>query len=258
MIYGILGDIHGNLEALMATLEAMERRRVDRLVCLGDIVGYNADSNACAGVVQSRSIESIAGNHDLISIGRLGFGRCANKAAFALQRTRRVLMPEVRDFLATLPSARLYEGRFLLVHGGIGDVQQYVRTPQQIRDNLEPLRRSYPDVQVCFFGHTHEPRVYEVDGDSVEERPAGECVLLTQGKTYFVNPGSVDASRKREHQLAEFGVFDSSGLRMEFHRVPYDHRSVEKKAAREGYRIDTVTDWLYSVRRKLAWAWTDS
>jgi predicted phosphodiesterase len=256
MIYGILGDIHGNLEALMATLDAMERRRVDRLVCLGDIVGYNADSNACAGIVQSRSIESIAGNHDLISLGRLGFGRCANKAAFALARTRRVLTPDVRDFLATLPPARVYEGRFLLVHGGIGDVQQYVRSSQQIRDNLEPLRRSYPGVQVCFFGHTHEPKVYEVDGESIAERPAGACVRLANGKTYFVNPGSVDASRKRDHQLAEFGVFDSSGLRMEFHRVPYDHLNAEKKATREGYRIDAATDWLYSVRRRIASAWT--
>jgi len=256
MLYGILADIHGNLEALTAALEALERRHVDRLICLGDIVGYNADSNACAAVVQSRSIESIAGNHDLISIGRLGVDRCANKAAFALARTRRVLRPEARDFLAALPLARVYERRLLLIHGGIGDVQQYVRSCDHVRANLGPLKRCYPDVNVCFFGHTHEARLYEITGECVEERPAGESVPLATGKMYFVNPGSVDASRKRGYRLAEFGVFDSSLFRMEFHRVPYDHLSAERKATSQGYRIDAVTDWLYTARHKVNSVWT--
>jgi predicted phosphodiesterase len=255
VIYGIVADIHGNAEALTAALDALERRRVDRLVCLGDIVGYNADSNECVGLVRRRGIESIAGNHDLIGIGRLGVDRCANKAAFALKRTRRVLTAESRDFLAGLPLARVYEGRFLFVHGAINDVQQYLRTGPQVRTNLDILRRVYPGVLVCFFGHTHEPRFYEAIGGTIEERPGRGCMQLARNGTYFINPGSVDASRKREHHLAEFGVFDSSRLRMEFHRVPYDHLSSETKASREGYRIDAVTDWLYSARRKLTPSW---
>lgn len=256
MIYGILADIHGNLEALLATLEALRARNVDRLVCLGDIVGYNANSNECVNVVRRGGIESIAGNHDLISIGRLGFGRCANKAAFALKRTREILSPENRDFLATLAPARVFEDRVLMVHGGIDDVQQYVRSREHVQANVEPLRRQYPGAQVCFFGHTHEPAVYEVDGDTVRQCRVQGSVQL-ESKTYFINPGSVDASRKRTHKLAEYGVFDSSALLMEFHRVAYDHASVERKAVDGGYRIDLMTEWLYRIRRRLSPAFAE-
>jgi predicted phosphodiesterase len=250
VIYGILADIHGNLEALLAALESLRERNVDRLVCLGDIVGYNANSNECVNVVRRAGIASIAGNHDLISIGRLGFGRCANTAAFALKRTREILSPENRDYLATLPPSLTFDERMLMVHGGIDDVQQYVRSREQVQANVEPLRRRHPAVRVCFYGHTHEPAVYEVDGDTVRQCPAQGSLQL-ESKTYFINPGSVDASRKRAHKLAEYGVFDSSTRLMEFHRVAYDHESVERKAVDGGYRIDRMTDWFYRIRRRL-------
>lgn len=264
-VYGLLADVHGNLEALRAALEAIDARGVGRLVCLGDIVGYNADSNACVEIVRRRAIESVAGNHDLISIERLGFDRCANKAAYALERTRRTLSPESRRFLATLEPWRLYEGRFLAVHGGVEDVQQYVRNARQIQENAGTLRRSFPDVEICFYGHTHDPKIFEAGAvqsravsearcveDEVREIPAAPETALAPGRLYFINPGSVDASRKREHKLAEFGIFDSERMSMEFHRVPYDHGSVEEKALRGGYRIGKVTDLLYSFRRRLA------
>ena len=234
-VYGILSDIHGNLEALSAVLAAIDERGVDRLVCLGDIVGYNANSNECVEIVRGRGIDSVAGNHDLISIGRLGFDRCANRA-----------------FLAALEPHRLYEGRWLAIHGGLDDVQQYVRTTRQAQENAVVLQRRFPTVEACFYGHTHEPRIFEVREDEVRELPAAKVSWLQSGKLYFINSGSVDASRKREHKLAEFGVFDSNRLSVELHRVPYDHESVEEKSIRGGYRIGRVTELLYSLRRKIS------
>ena len=76
--YGILGDIHGNLEALQAVLTLLDRRGVDRLLCVGDIVGCNADSNACIAQLRARDALAIAGNHDLISIKHLGVERCSD------------------------------------------------------------------------------------------------------------------------------------------------------------------------------------
>ena len=84
----------------------------------------------------------------------------------------------------------------MLVHGGVRDVQQYMTSRALIAQNAAWLREDFPTARVCFFGHSHEPKIYEVDGE-VREISA-ERLLLDPGKTYFINPGSVDASRKPE------------------------------------------------------------
>ena len=73
--YGVVAGIHGNREALAAAFAALEARGVSRIVCLGDIVGYNADPDECVEAVRRRGIVGIAGNHELIGLGKLGFQR---------------------------------------------------------------------------------------------------------------------------------------------------------------------------------------
>ena len=92
-LYGVLGDIHGNREALAAALDRLDAIGVERLLCVGDLVGYNADPDACVAIIRARGAVVIAGNHDLIGTGRLGFERCSNKAMHSLKRTRRTLSP---------------------------------------------------------------------------------------------------------------------------------------------------------------------
>lgn len=251
-VYGVIADIHGNREALAAALEALERRGVESLACLGDIVGYNADPDECVEAVRSRCAVAIAGNHDLIGIGRLDFSRCSNKAAHSLKRTRRALAPQSVAFLAGLPASRMLEDGVVLVHGGVRDVQQYMITPAHIRQNAEFLRADFPGARICFFGHTHEQKVYEVDGEDVRELRAATLVTLRRDLLYFINPGSLDASRKRSHRLAELAVLDTAALRIEFMRMPYDAAATEVKAAAFGYRITPFTDRLYSLQRRFA------
>ena len=246
--YGVLGDIHGNVEALEAVLAALDRRGVRRLLCVGDVVGYNADPDACIALLRARGTQVIAGNHDLIGTGRLGFERCSNKARYSLQRTRRHLSPPSIAWLRSLPANLLVEGRIALVHGGVRDVQLYMTTPAHIRRNAELLRGDFPTARVCFFGHSHEQKLYEVS----EELPIGGTCHLARERTYFINAGSVDAQRKREHRLAEFAVFDSDAWTVEFHRVRYDAAATEAKAAVGGYRIVPFIDWLYTMRRRLS------
>ena len=248
--YGVLGDIHGNREALEAVLAALDARGIERLLCVGDIVGYNADPDDCISMVYGRRCITIAGNHDLIAIGRLGFSRCANKAIYALKRTRKKIRPASAAWLAALPPHRVVDGSIALVHGGVRDVQQYMRTPAQIRENAEYLRADLPGARLCFFGHSHEQKVYEVDGDIVSELP-GDLNELKSDKLYFINPGSVDASRKREHKLAEFAVLDTTARTIEFARTRYDAASTEIKAGMGGYRIGRWTDRAYSLQRRL-------
>jgi predicted phosphodiesterase len=249
-IYGVLGDIHGNREALEATLDALDDLGVDRLLCVGDLVGYNADPDGCVGLLRARGAQSIAGNHDLIGTGVLGFERCSNKAMHSLKRTRRTLFEETAAYLRALPSHLVLEDKFLLTHGGVRDVQQYMTRPRHFLQNAELLRVDFPGIRICFFGHTHEQRVFEIDGERACELDPG-TVELRGDREYFVNPGSIDASRKKAHKLAEFAVFDSDALSVRFHTSPYDDAATEEKAEAGGYRIDRWRDRLYDVQRRI-------
>ena len=250
-IYGILGDIHGNREALASALSYLDDRGVARVLCVGDIVGYNADPDECVAMLRERNAACIAGNHDLIGTGMLGFERCSNKAMHSLKRTRRALAPATVAWLRALPSHRVLEERFLLTHGGVRDVQQYMTKPRHFLENARYLRRDFPGIKLCFYGHTHEQRVLEIDGERTCELEACSNPRLDRRREYFVNPGSVDASRKRARKAAELAIFDSSELEIHFAQVPYDERATESRAEAAGYRIDRWRDRLYDVQRRL-------
>jgi predicted phosphodiesterase len=248
-IYGVLGDIHGNIEALQAALAALDARGVTRIACVGDIVGYNADPDACVEALRARDAIAIAGNHDLIGTGRLGFERCSNKAMHSLKRTRRSLRPDTAGYLQALPERRVLEDRAVLIHGGVRDVQQYMTQPKHLLENVRYLREDFPGMRLCFFGHTHEQRVFEVVGEEVRALPPS-LVDLSPHRDYFVNPGSVDASRKHGSKLAEYLIYDSDALTLDFGHVPYDDRRTEERAAAAGYRINRWRDRLYDVQRR--------
>ena len=247
--YGVLGDIHGNLEALRAALAALEARGVRELLCVGDVVGYNADPDACAALLRSRGARVIAGNHDLIATRRLGFERCANNARYALEQTRRSISRTTAAWLESLPDRLLVEGRIALVHGGVRDVQLYMKTPGLVARNAELLRLDFPGARVCFFGHSHVQKIYEIEDRAARELPLG--ATLDRDRTTFINAGSVDAQRKHDHKRAEFAVFDSDAWGVEFVSVPYDAAATEAAAAAGGYRITPLRDRLYTWRRRL-------
>ena len=250
-LYGVLGDIHGNREALEAVLARLDAEGISRLLCVGDVVGYNADPDSCAALLRERGAIVIAGNHDLIGTGRLGFERCSNKAMHSLKRTRRHLAQDTAQYLCTLPSHHALEDHVVLTHGGVRDVQQYMTKPHHILENAGYLRADFPGRRICFFGHTHEQKVFEVEGDSVSVMEGAGTVHLDPRREYFVNPGSVDASRKRAYKLAEYAIFDSAASTVRFERTPYDDLSTETKAAAAGFRIDRWRDRLYDVQRRL-------
>src|SRR5262249_6587006 len=151
---------------------------------------YNADPDECAATVRERRMLTIAGNHDLIAVHRLGFARCANNAAYALRRTRRAIAAQTAAFLEALPPYPAIEPGVVMVHGGVRNVQEYMTTRAAIATNAAWLREDFPGARVCFFGHSHEQRVYEVDGE-VKDITA-DRLLLDPKKMYFINPGSVD------------------------------------------------------------------
>lgn len=251
-LYGVLGDIHGNREALLAALTLFEQRGVKKLICVGDIVGYNAEPDECASLLRNRGALAVAGNHDLIAVGRLGFDHCTNAVIHALKRTRHTIEKETSRYLQSLPGHLVLEERILLVHGGVRNVEQYLATPHRIRENAAYMRADFPGARICLFGHVHEQKLYEIAGNEVYEVPPAASLPLRSDREYFINPGAVDAARKREHGLAECAVLDSDAGTLEFHSAAYSDHAAEARAVAQGYRIGAWTNQIYNLRRRLS------
>jgi predicted phosphodiesterase len=250
-LHGVLGDIHGNREALAAVLAFFDRRGVARVLCTGDVVGFNADADACVALLRARGALSIAGNHDLISVRRLGFARCSAPAEYALRRTRRRLAPCTAAYLRALPAWRLVGERMLVVHGSVEDVEHRIATAAEALADAARLRAGFPHAQVCFYGHLHAQKVFEIEGAAAREL-RGERLRLRPDRLYYINPGSVDAARKRAPRLSECALYDDAALELEFHRLAYDDAAAEQKAAARGYRIGPWMHRYYGLRRRLA------
>lgn len=254
--YGIVSDIHGNLSALRAASRFLvEEEGVEQIVCLGDIVGYNAEPDACVAELGALGAESVVGNHDLIATGCLGFERCAVRPAFALRRTREALSPESRAALLALPAQAVIEDEVVLFHGGFRDVCQYVTTASRVEENAALVRAEVPRARICFFGHTHEQRAWSVRGGVATEVACDARVDVSgPAEVLLVNPGSVDAARKQGDRRAEAAVFDSDRGRVTLHRIAYDHAAEERAAVDGGYRMgpreERIRSFLLSARRR--------
>jgi predicted phosphodiesterase len=249
MRWGIIADIHGNLPALVRVLRGLRDSGAQRVICLGDIVGYNAEPNRCVRLIETLAVESIAGNHDLMAIGRLDFTRCSLRPTYALRRTRRTLTEAARAFLARLPATRTYAGGLVLVHGSPDDVSEYMTDVRDIRRAAHTLRVRDPSARICLFGHTHDRKLWHVDGDRVHQNEADASHILDGRGLYFINPGSVDGSRRPMKQ-AEFAVLDLDTRVIHFHRVPYDDGLVERAARARGYRMEP---WREATLRGVRW-----
>ncbi len=252
-LYGVIADIHGNREALLAVLAALAERGVSKLLCLGDIVGYNADPDECVALLRSRHALSIAGNHDLIALRRLDFARCSNKARYALKRTRRLLSPESATYLDALPAHRVIDERVLLVHGGVRDVEQYMVSTSTDPRERGLSRRAISRRRGCASSAiATSRRSTRYTRAKFATLPLAAEMVLREDRVYFVNPGSVDASRKRAHKHAEFAVLDTDAWRRGVRARAYDCASTEAKAAVFGYRLNPWLDRLYTLQRRLA------
>src|SRR5690349_966629 len=122
-------------------------------------------------MAHARGFRSIAGNHELIALEKLGFDRCGLSPSHALRRTRETLSHASRAHLTALPSHLVREGGLVFVHGSIDDVCEYMSNAGRILRNSRVCATRFPGARVCFFGHTHMAKVYEIRGEVVIEHP---------------------------------------------------------------------------------------
>lgn len=230
MRYAVISDIHSNLEALEAFLKSAESLSVDRTVCLGDIVGYNANPNECVEIVRERKFLCLMGNHDSRVAGLEEAADFNFQAAQAVSWTRAEITPENAEFLKALPRTLAVNKKFLAVHGWVNDTDRYIFGQKDALTNFGLMEET--KTSLCFFGHTHVPVAYAKNGE-VETLVAGQTLTLEKGKSYLVNPGSIGQPRDRDPR-ASFLVYDDRKSQIKFYRADYDINATARKIMEAG------------------------
>jgi len=223
-VYAILADVHGNADALAAVLEDLRKHRPNTICHLGDLVGYGADNDMCVRIARENNFVCIQGNHDAqLRPPRADDMRPDAKTAldFALSQ----LDDEAVDWLAALPSERVVDGRFVLVHGALTDRDDYILTQEDLARNHELLETR--DEHICFFGHTHTP-LFSGGGRVKIRIPSTLSFDVLPDERYLVNPGSVGQPRDKI-PLASYALYEPAEWRLSIVRVPYDIEAAQKK-----------------------------
>lgn len=231
MRVGIISDIHANWPALQAALAVLDRENVDRVFCLGDIVGYYTEPVECVEELMDRGVDCIRGNHERYLLGQ-GYEQINETARQAIEFTREELDPEHIAFLEGLRNTMRVPGHFLIVHGSPRHRDEYLLTEQQFTENLDRLERDYPEFRVCFFGHTHQP-VVACRTERITDFHADRRLTLNPGTTYLINPGSVGQPRD-SCPKACFLTYDTSTRELVFYRREYDLATIQARVHEVG------------------------
>jgi len=228
MRYGIFSDIHSNLEALDAVLDAFKNEAIDRFICVGDIVGYGPDPSRCIQKIRALGCKLIAGNHDRAASGRMETTNFSVYAEQAIVWTKNVISNEERNFLKSL-EIEYVNSDLCAVHASYEDPESF-NYVYQIGDALQTFR--FMPGNVCFIGHTHIPAVFKFKAETALMLKQ-ERVIIEPRMKYIFNVGSVGQPRDGIN-LAGFCVFDTKKKLVEFRRIGYNINRVKEKIRKRG------------------------
>jgi diadenosine tetraphosphatase ApaH/serine/threonine PP2A family protein phosphatase len=219
MRIAILSDVHGNRHALEAVLADVRTRGADELWCLGDLVGYGADPDACVALVTAHCAVVLAGNHDLAVTGALPIEDFSHDAARAARWTRESLAPDHLEALEALRPTAARDGIGLFHASPRDPVWEYV-----VSELVAELCLDAQDERVCLVGHSHVALSFSRHDDGRRAdgaaRAADEVADLSAGE-WLVNPGSVGQPRDGDPRAAWLEL-DTERQRARWRRVAYD------------------------------------
>ncbi len=221
----VISDIHSNYTALETVLE--DAGSVDEIWCLGDVVGYGPDPNACVELLSEQpNLTCMMGNHDAAAIGNMAMESFNGDARRSLLWQETVLSADSMNFLRSLPQEMIVRGDATLVHGSPRDpVWEYILNTLSARLNFEEFKTGF-----CFVGHSHLQSVFWMDQEknrvSLDIPKVGMPIELT--KRAILNPGSVGQPRDRDSRSA-YAIFDPEARTWEPQRVEYDFAQVQER-----------------------------
>jgi len=227
MRYLVLSDVHANLEALEAVLDAADGAW-DQALVLGDLVGYGADPNAVIERVRALPVGAIVrGNHDKVAAGLASVDSFNQVARQAIEWTARALTSENLRWLTALPQGPVaIDALTEICHGAPWDEDAYLFDERDVERARPPQAR-----QLCLFGHTHVPSIFRIEATVQAMLPVrGErCRVPLEGDgRYLVNCGAVGQPRDSDPRAA-FGLLEPTTRLLTIVRTPYDVATAQTK-----------------------------
>jgi predicted phosphodiesterase len=227
MRFAILSDLHANLEATEAVLADAREHDCTDFVCLGDVVGYNANPHECLEIVQKMKCPVVKGNHDeqaTLTESSRGFNALAEAA---INWTRAHLTDQDKEWLRALPMTQQVRD-FTLVHATLDAPEQW----GYVFNSLDAVASfAYQETTLCFFGHTHVAGAFVRD-DGVKKVKV-EQLPIEEGKKYFINVGSVGQPRDGDWRAA-YCIYHVENNVVEQRRIKYDLATAQKKIIQAG------------------------
>lgn len=227
----VVSDLHGNLEALEAIREDLSHRGIQDVVCLGDVVNYGPDPEACLDIVMTACRFTLMGNHeDAVLTEAVNFNEAATTSVDWTRRKLARGAPKRWQFMEALPLHRI-EGVNYFVHASPREpLVEYILPPEMhpLRSTaLEAIEANLEMVPgVCFVGHTHLPGVILADGTYLHPSEIGGPFVIDGSRKLIVNVGSVGQPRDQDPRAC-YAIYD--GITVEYRRVPYDIERTMRK-----------------------------
>ncbi|MDQ6911369.1 MAG: metallophosphatase family protein [Verrucomicrobiota bacterium] len=227
MRIAIFSDLHGNLEAAEAVMQDAQSNECTHYVCLGDLVGYNANPHECVELVRQLDCPTVKGNHDeqaCLGSSSRDFNDLAEQA---INWTREHLTEEDKEWLAGLRMIRQVRD-FTIVHATLDTPGEW----GYVFKNLDAVASfTYQHTPVCFFGHTHVAGAFV--RDEGVKRIVTEQLMIEPGKKYFINTGSVGQPRDGDPRAA-YCIYHTDRNVVQQRRVKYDLATAQQKIIKAG------------------------
>lgn len=233
MRYAIISDIHANAAALKTALTDIADMKVDRIICLGDCVGYGLEPVETLELLYRKAHVVLMGNHDAAVCGKLGTRSFSERAAKAVERHRKQISETGMRWLERLPL--MAEGKnFRCTHGDFSrpELFRYVFTPEEAMPSWEATTDA-----VLFVGHTHHPRVHVIGPSGVPHAVDFCDFECEEGKRYIINPGSIGAPRT-DNARSTYCIYDDKARTVEFRSLPFDFNAYVKALQSANLDID--------------------
>jgi len=241
MKYGILGDIHGNLSALDVALAAFRDEHVERILSVGDVVGYGAAPRECIERLRQLDAVVVKGNHDAACTGEIEIRFFNNYARDAVRWTQSVLSQDELDWLRGLPLVAHLE-HCSVAHGTYHrpELYDYIQSTTDADPSLDEMI-----LPVCFVGHTHVPvTLLRLKDDPLRTAYTVDPEIdLSESARALVNVGSIGQPRDEDPRTA-FAIYDSREDRVSILRAPYDI-DVEARRIRSAGLPSVLADRLF-------------